>query len=204
MVRVYPIIEPRDVVESPDAVAGLIKSGIKMLQLRGSSGREMLESGRLIAASCRMNGVSLIVNDRADIAQLLGVGVHVGQEDLTVADARKLLGPHAVIGLSTHNESEARAALGSGADYISIGPIYSTNSKPDAAPVVGPSRLRKICDQMKGQKPDPVIVAVGGINQYNYQICIDHGAMYVAAIGAFRDDNGRLHMNSGAIAAKMI
>lgn len=201
MVRVYPIIEPKDVFDSPEIVNSLIRCGIKMLQLRGTSARDLLKAGRQIAASARAQGVSLIVNDRVDIAKLLGCGVHLGQEDLPPAEARGILGKSAIIGLSTHNEWEARFT--SDADYISVGPVFPTSSKPDAQPVVGLEKLRDICQVISGDRINPVIVAVGGITFYNYRMCIDQGARYVAAIGAFRDDNGRLRDDTVEIARKM-
>ncbi len=210
MVRVYPIIEPRDVRESGEAVLALIRSGIKMLQLRGGTGRELLKAGREIAASCKASGVSLVINDRVDIARLCGCGAHVGQDDVPPGEARKILGDHAVIGFSTHTMKEAAEALESGgADYLSVGPVFSTATKPDARPVVGTAELSRICAHAQdpsvavSHRPRPPVVAIGGVNPLNYRSCLEAGAKYVAAIGCFRDEQtGRLRDDAAALAGR--
>lgn len=201
MIRVYPIIEPRDVLDAPEVVERLLRTGIKMLQIRGCAPRETIEAGHRIAPTARIAGVQLIINDRVDVAKILGWGVHLGQDDIPVPDARKMLGDNAVIGLSTHDEREAR--LTSGIDYISVGPVYGTSSKPDARDALGPEKFRRICSTIAVTRPSPAIVAIGGITLYNYRICLEHGATYVAAIGMFRDENGRLRRDAPELAEKM-
>jgi thiamine-phosphate pyrophosphorylase len=122
--------------------------------------------------------LAVIVNDRADIAWLSGAhGVHLGQEDLPVADARKLLGPDKIIGASTHNLGQALEAQQSSADYVAIGPIYKTTSKENPDPLVEWEELKAIRRQVT--KP---LVAIGGITAENAGRLFDLGVDSVAVI----------------------
>lgn len=204
MVRVYPIIEPRDVLEHPGRVAEMLKQGIRMIQLRGGEPRETLEAARLLAPSAAVAGVTLIINNRVDIAKLVNAGVHLGQADLSVEDARRLLGTHAVIGVSTHSVAEAMEGLN--ADYISVGPIFQTTSKLDAHEVVGLETLREVRQALdahrtaKGVRSLPPLVAIGGINRHNFRECLEAGASVVAAISCFRDVEGSEGLRDDAAA----
>jgi thiamine-phosphate pyrophosphorylase len=120
----------------------------------------------------------VIVNDRADITLLAGShGVHLGQEDLPAVDARKLLGPGRIIGVSTHNLSQALEAQQSPADYVAIGPIYATTSKENPDPLVEWEELKAIRRQVT--KP---LVAIGGITTENAKRLFDLGINSVAVI----------------------
>lgn len=132
-------------------------------------------------------GFRVIVNDRADVALLAGAhGVHLGQDDLSCRAARAFLGAKAVIGLSTHSPNEVRAAQSAPADYLAIGPVFATGTKPDAAPVVGLAGVRearRLC-------PGP-LVAIGGIRGPRVREVLDAGADAVAVASALRASSPR-------------
>jgi thiamine-phosphate pyrophosphorylase len=122
----------------------------------------------------------LILNDRADLAVLAGWdGVHVGQEDLSPEDARRVVGATRWIGVSTHTEEQVRLADASCADYVAVGPVFATGTKLDAAEVIGLEGVRRA--RALTTKP---IVAIGGITRGNARSVIDTGADSVAVISA--------------------
>jgi thiamine-phosphate pyrophosphorylase len=116
------------------------------------------------------------VDDRADIAMLLGAGLHVGQEDLPPADARRLIGPGRILGLSTHNAEQFAAAAREPVDYLAIGPIFATRSKANPDPVVGTTGVKAL-----GRCRVP-LVAIGGITRANALEVLEAGADSVAVI----------------------
>jgi thiamine-phosphate pyrophosphorylase len=122
--------------------------------------------------------VALVVNDRADVAKLLDAGLHVGQDDLPPGDARRLLGPAAMLGYSTHNLRQFEAALAEPVDYLAIGPVFATASKQNPDPVVGLDELRKC----RALSPRP-LVAIGGITRDSVAAVLAAGADSVAIIG---------------------
>jgi thiamine-phosphate pyrophosphorylase len=126
-----------------------------------------------------VSGCKLILNDRPDFALLAGFdGCHLGQDDLSIAGARKILPKPKILGLSTHSEAQVRAGDASDADYLAIGPVFATVSKADTEPVLGVAefaRLRRLT-----RKP---VVAVGGITRDNARQVLDAGADSVAMIG---------------------
>jgi thiamine-phosphate pyrophosphorylase len=125
--------------------------------------------------------VQLIINDRIDIALIVGAaGVHLGQDDLSPEAARKLLGRQAIIGYSTHNVDQAISATKLPIDYLAIGPIFSTTTKSDTAPVLGLDGLRSVRRAI-GEFP---LVAIGGITLNNARAAIEAGADSVAVIRA--------------------
>jgi thiamine-phosphate pyrophosphorylase len=133
------------------------------------------------AKAAQQSGVRLIVNDRVDIALAAGAaGVHLGQDDLSPEAARKLLGSDAIIGYSTHNIDQAISAIKLPIDYLAIGPIFSTTTKTDTAPVLGLDGLRAVRRTI-GQFP---LVAIGGITLNNAREIIDAGADSIAVISA--------------------
>jgi thiamine-phosphate pyrophosphorylase len=122
--------------------------------------------------------VLFLVNDRADVARLAGAsGVHVGQEDLDVAAARCLVGPDMLVGVSTHNLEQIARGAASSADYIAVGPVFSTSTKTNPDPVVGLDLLRKA--RAASDKP---LVAIGGITLDLAASAIEAGADSVAVI----------------------
>jgi len=133
--------------------------------------------------------VRLIVNDRVDLAEAVGAdGVHLGQDDLPPEAARRLLGPDAVIGYSTHNVEQALAASKLPISYLAIGPIFQTTSKTDTSPVLGLDCLRAVRRAI-GALP---LVAIGGITHANARSVIEAGADSVAVISALMSDPARI------------
>jgi thiamine-phosphate pyrophosphorylase len=179
----YPILDAetaaRRGIDPVAAAAQILKGGARVLQFRhkGFFSRDALEQARQIGALCRGADALFVINDRADVARLLDAAVHLGQEDLSPADARRVLGDGAFIGFSTHNESQLRAAADEPADYLAIGPIFGTSSKLNPDPVVGIDELRRL----RGLTDRPV-VAIGGITRANARSVIDAGADSVAVI----------------------
>ena len=182
----YAILDPEHLRVPPlEACAALLQGGASVIQLRAKATGAMSDSER-VALARAMNdaatraGVPLVINDRADIAHAAhAAGVHLGQDDLSPRDARELLGPDALIGLSTHSESQAREAQASGADLIGFGPVFDTQTKVDADPTVGLAKLRAVC--ALSSLP---VVAIGGLNPARACEAYDAGARWVAAISA--------------------
>jgi thiamine-phosphate pyrophosphorylase len=158
----------------------LIDAGVRVLQYRDKSGTPaaMLETSRAVAQFANEAGVSFFVNDRPDIAFLANAtGVHVGQDDLSVEQARAIVGPERWVGVSTHNREQFAKAAASSADYIAIGPVFATKSKANPDPVVGLEMLREL--RAMTQKP---IVAIGGIGLGRAEEVLRAGADSVAVI----------------------
>lgn len=185
--RLYAIIDPaqaggRTVVEVADA---LVSAGVTLIQYRNkrSSAREVYEDGRQIAARIGSSGGLFVVNDRADVALALDAdGVHLGQEDLPVESARRLLssarGRTNWIGISAHTLAQIQEADRSPADYVAFGPIFATSSKERPDAVVGLDGLRPA--RQATRKP---LVAIGGITLANAAAVMEAGADSVAVIG---------------------
>lgn len=159
-----------------------IAGGADVVQFRQKNGttRELVETALAMQEICGRYGVPLVVNDRLDVALAAGAaGVHLGQEDLPAATARRLLPAGAVLGASARTEVEILEAVAAGADYIGFGPIYATSSKPDAEVPKGVEGLRRIC----GVTACPII-AIGGITLERTGAVIRAGARGVAVIAA--------------------
>ena len=179
--RLYPIIDlevsryPMEFLLQEFALAGL-----PWVQLRDkkANSRQLFANAQQLVELARRHGLTAIVNDRADIAWLSGAdGVHVGQEDLPVEHARKIVGPKKIVGYSTHNLAQALEAEQSSADYIAIGPVFATTSKANPDPIVPWEELREIRSRVK--KP---MVAIGGITSKNAKRLFDVGLDSVAVI----------------------
>jgi thiamine-phosphate pyrophosphorylase len=158
----------------------LLDAGARLFQYRNktSSSREFLHASQALCMTVRQRGGTFLVNDRADISRLAGAsGVHLGQDDLSVVAAREVAGTDCLIGLSTHNLRQFATAVESSADYIAVGPIFSTTGKHNPGPVVGVDFIR-IARKLT-TKP---IVAIGGITLDRAREVIDAGADSVAAI----------------------
>jgi thiamine-phosphate pyrophosphorylase len=179
--RLYVILDAA-LITSPerDCALSLAEAGVRFLQYRNKSAtaRQYLDSSRARAELLCPKGVSFFVNDRPDVAFLAGAsGVHVGQDDLEVEQARRVVGSEKLVGVSTHNlEQFQRAAAGS-ADYIAVGPVFSTSSKANPDPVVGVDFIRKV-----RSLTDKPIVAIGGITLERAAAVIEAGADSVAVI----------------------
>jgi thiamine-phosphate pyrophosphorylase len=181
--RLYAIVDPLDTDLAPTALAAAyLAGGARLLQLRlkDVSARTLYTTALAIRAVTRASGALFIVNDRPDIAAAVGAdGVHLGQDDVPVAVARALLGPDSWIGVSTHDEAEATAAIADGADYLGVGPVFDTASKTKALPARGVALIRTV----RGLTDLP-LVAIGGITPDTAEAVIASGADSVAMIGA--------------------
>lgn len=158
----------------------LLSAGVRLLQYRHKTGssRELLNTSRELVAIAMPFSAQVIVNDRPDIAELAGAaGVHVGQDDLEVEHARNLVGVAKWVGVSTHNLEQFRRAAATSADYIAVGPVFSTSSKLNPDPVVGLELIRQV--RALSAKP---IVAIGGITLERAAEVISAGADSVAVI----------------------
>jgi len=172
-----------------------IAGGAKVIQLRDKecTARELVEEGLALRELTKRKGVLFIVNDRVDVALAIDAdGVHLGQDDLPAKLARKILGNDKIIGVSTGNTEEATKAVADSADYVSIGPIFSTTTKPDA----GESSGTQIITEIKKRIKVPV-VAIGGITRDNIAQVAGAGADCAAVISAVY----RFHRNT-ALAMK--
>lgn len=178
--RIYPITDTQlSGLSHAEQVRLLRLGGASLIQLREKRmpALEFFEQAR----AAKQSGVQLIINDRVDIALAAGAnGVHLGQDDFSPEAARKLLGPQAIIGYSTHNVDQAIGATKLPIDYLAIGPIFSTTTKSDTAPVLGLEGLRAV-RRVIGEFP---LVAIGGITLNNARAVIDAGADSVAVISA--------------------
>ncbi len=134
-----------------------------------------------MAVRCREAGALFIVNDRADVARLAGAsGVHVGQDDLSPADARVILPGAPWIGLSTHDDGEVTAGLTSAATYLATGPVFPTGTKVNANAVIGIAGVSRVAPRVRGTgRP---LVAIGGIGLATASAVIEAGADSVAVI----------------------
>ena len=179
----YVIIDPAACARrAPAEVARLaLEGGASLLQWRDKlrDKGDQLADARAIAALCREHGALFIVNDQADLAIAADAhGVHLGQHDLPIEAVRPIVGPGMIIGVSTNNASEARAAESAGADYVAVGAIFPTSSKDVTRPA-SIERLREV----KAAVRVPVI-AIGGIREDNIRAVVDAGADGAAVISA--------------------
>ena len=181
--RLYVIIDPLDTGRDPLALTrAVLAGGARLLQLR----LKTMVTGELLATATAVRELTaaahatFILNDRADVARACGAdGVHLGQDDLPVASARAVVGPDALIGFSTHSETQLAAARSVGADYLAFGPIFATTSKSAADPVLGCERLQTV----RGLTASP-LVAIGGITAATAPAVLAAGADAVAVIAA--------------------
>lgn len=149
-----------------DCVREALEGGVTLVQYRAktASSAEMYAEALQLKALCDSFNVPLIINDRLDIAMAVGAaGVHLGQDDLPCAAARKILGEDYIIGVSAHNPAEAKAALQSGADYLGCGAVFGTATKADVKKL-GTEGLEAIC-KAKGLP----VVGIGGVTADNYR-----------------------------------
>jgi thiamine-phosphate pyrophosphorylase len=191
---VYAILDPDQTKgrDSLEVLRALLQGGAEIIQLRAKTlaPRDFLELARSAKEQIRQNGCRLIVNDRVDVALACGAdGVHLGQEDLPLAAARKLMGEK-IIGISTHNEAQARQAERGGADYVGFGPIFGTTTKETGYAARGAHMLRLIRNAVKIP-----IVAIGGIKEDNVAQVWEAGADSAAIIS---DILGTKHIDAKA------
>jgi thiamine-phosphate pyrophosphorylase len=178
----YPILDTIALSERGCAIItaakALLEAGVKILQYRHKDDWTQVhfDEAKQIANLCHERGVLFVLNDRADFARLLGAALHVGQDDLPPLAARHVMGDE-VIGFSTHDKLQLTRANEEPVEYVSLGPIFVTNSKSKPDPVVG-------IDGLRGLRPltDRPLVAIGGITPENARDVLGAGADSVALI----------------------
>ena len=180
----YPILDVDLLVRRGIALQqyaqALCDAGVMLLQYRDKQGspQQVIRNAAIIKEVFHGSECILILDDRADLAALAGWdGVHVGQQDVSPGGARKVMGTRKIIGFSTHREEQVQAAEASCADYIAVGPVFTTSSKDNPDPVIGLEGVRRL--RALTRKP---LVAIGGITRANCQAVIQAGADSVAVI----------------------
>jgi len=171
-----------------EQVRQLIDGGIQLIQLREKllAPRDWIEDASLAARIARDSDVTLIVNDRVDIAMAVDAdGVHLGQTDMPVEAARRLLGPQKLIGLSTHSIEQVVFALSQPVDHIAFGPVFTTTTKVDPDAVTGIELLAEV-RSIVGDMP---LIAIGGIDHLNAGDVMSAGADSVAVISCLLNRN---------------
>jgi thiamine-phosphate pyrophosphorylase len=164
------------------AVKAAVEGGVRIVQLREKekTTRQIIEIGKKLQKLLKPYRVPLIINDRVDIAKVIQAdGVHLGQSDLSVAEARSILGPNALIGLSVETTEQVLEAQNFEVDYLAASPVFSTTTKTDHASPWGLENLKLICNE----SPHP-IVAIGGINESNAREVLDCGVTGLCLISA--------------------
>lgn len=166
-----------------DLLDAWLDAGVKLVQLRAKTADagEFLNLADDMAGRCRLAGAMFIVNDRADLAVMSGAdGVHVGQDDLSPRDVRKVVGPDAIVGYSTHSEAQFNAACEEPVSYLAIGPVFGTTSKAQPDPTVGIEMVARVAPRAR-QAGKP-LVAIGGITLETAPRVLASGADAVAVI----------------------
>ena len=191
--RLYPILDVdlcrERGIEPLALLAAFLAGGARFIQLRDktSSGGERLAMADTLVRLAHAAGARLVINDRADVARMSGAdGVHVGQDDLPVEDVRRIVGPDAIVGLSTHDEAQIDAAARTSASYIAVGPIYGTATKDTGYTARGLDLVRRAAAVGRP------VVAIGGITLERAPEVLAAGAASVAVIsGLLTDDPGQ-------------
>ena len=182
--KIYPITDTSiSGLSHRDQVKQLIEGGATLIQLREkrASPREFFQDAREALRIANAAEVKIIINDRVDIAMAVGAdGIHLGQTDMPVRAARRLLGDHAIIGFSTHNLDQVEEAVRWPIDYLAFGPIFPTATKENPDPIVGLHQLPQI-KSLAGSLP---LVAIGGISADRVREVLISGADSVALISA--------------------
>ena len=187
--RLYALLDPERAGGHDLAALGrdVVAGGATLVQLRDKHGstRRLVDETRAIKAALASSGVPVLVNDRVDVALAAGAdGVHVGQDDMPAAEARRLLGPSAVIGLSVKTIAEAKAAPLDVLDYVCLGGVFVTTSKDNTSAPIGIAGLRDLLATLRARAPDFPIGAIAGIDETNAGEVMSAGADGVAVISA--------------------
>jgi thiamine-phosphate pyrophosphorylase len=187
--RLYAIIDPERAGghDTADLARSVAAGGATLVQLRDkrSETRTMLGRARAIKAALARFKVPFVINDRVDVALAAGAdGVHVGADDMTAADARALLGPRAIIGLSIKTVTEAEAAPVDLIDYVGIGGVYTTLSKTQNSPPIGPEGLASVAAALRRRAPNLLVAGIAGIDAGNAAAVIGASADGIAVISA--------------------
>jgi thiamine-phosphate pyrophosphorylase len=187
--RLYALLDPERAGGHDLAELGrkVVAGGATLVQLRDKHGstRRMIDETRAIKAALTSAGVPLLVNDRVDVALAAGAdGVHVGQDDMPVAEARRLLGPSAVIGLSVKTLGEAEAAPLDALDYVCVGGVFVTTSKDNVKAPIGITGMKELLATFRARAPKVPVGAIAGIDETNAGEVVSAGADGVAVISA--------------------
>jgi len=187
--RLYAIVDPQRAggYDVADLARRVGAGGATLVQLRDkrSETRAMIETARAVKAALAPLGVPFVVNDRVDVALVAGAdGVHVGQDDMTAEDARALLGPGAIIGLSIKSVAEAEAAPVECIDYAGIGGVYATVSKEQTAAPIGPEGFARVAAVLRRRAHGLPLCGIAGIHAGNADAVIAAGADGIAVISA--------------------
>jgi thiamine-phosphate pyrophosphorylase len=185
--RCYAIVDPEvsGGHELPDLCRMLVAGGVTLVQLRDklSDTKPMVERARAVKAA--LGSVPLLINDRVDVALAIGCeGVHIGWDDMAPADARRLLGPNAIIGLTINSPQRADATDLGLIDYAGIGGIYGTTSKQTTASPIGIAGMARVIEALHRRKPGFLTCGIAGINAANAAPVIEAGADGVSVISA--------------------
>jgi thiamine-phosphate pyrophosphorylase len=177
----YAILDPAlSTIPLPDLAETLADAGVEIVQLRDkhATARKICADSRQLIDLVAARGVRVVVNDRPDIAAMVGAsGVHVGQDDLPIEEARKICGNSCWVGVSTHNIEQLRAADLTSADYVAVGPVFPTSTKENPDPVIGLEFLR-----VARRATRKTLVAIGGITVESAGEVFRAGADSVAVI----------------------
>ena len=156
----------------PSVVEAAIEGGVTIVQYRDkkSDTADLIRMGKQLHAITQRNNVPLLINDRVDVAQAVGAeGVHVGQDDMDLRTARKILGPDAIIGVTANSIKEATEAARGGANYLGIGTVYATSTKDNTKSIIGPAGVKKILHHLSTMHARVPTVAIGGLNLSNVE-----------------------------------
>lgn len=193
--KIYPITDRQlSGLSHAEQVQRLINGGATFVQLREKHlpPIDFLRDAEAAAKVAGHNRVTLIINDRVDIAMAINArGVHLGQDDMPVEAARRLVQADTLIGFSTHTQQQLETAVQLPIDYIAFGPVFSTSTKRDHDPTVGLEQLRAV----RNIAADLPLVAIGGITAANVQAVLEAGADSVAVIASVVGERSRIEQN---------
>jgi thiamine-phosphate diphosphorylase len=177
----YAVLDRND----EDLARILVKHAcVLQVRVKSSDASSVVRIATLARRVCSDAGIPLVINDRVDIALAVGAdGVHLGQTDLPIGEARAIAGTRLVIGVSTHDLAQVRAACAAGADYLGFGPVFATRTKQNPDPVQGLDSLRAAVEAAR----DTPIVAIGGITPARARDVYATGAAAICAISAVND-----------------
>jgi thiamine-phosphate pyrophosphorylase len=186
----YAIVDPEQSPDCAELTRRVVRGGATLVQLRDkhSTTRAMISRAEAVKAALEAEAatcVRFLVNDRVDVALAVDAdGVHLGQDDMGVEDARRLLGPTAIIGLSLKTVGEAAAAPLNALDYAGIGGVFATSSKNNPDPPIGPAGLARVVEALRARVADFPVCAIAGITVGNAGEVIGAGADGIAVISA--------------------
>jgi thiamine-phosphate pyrophosphorylase len=193
--KIYPITDRQlSGLSHAEQVQRLIDGGATLVQLREKHlpPIDFLRDAEAASKVAETNRVTLIINDRVDIAMAISArGVHLGQNDMPVEAARRLVQDDPLIGFSTHTQQQMETAVRRPIDYVAFGPVFTTNTKPDHVPTVGLEQLRAV----RNIAADLPLVAIGGITAANVQAVLEAGADSVAVIASVVGQRSKIGHN---------